>query len=136
VACFYGCARLQVIIFESNSKLSHLEEQSFAYCDSLRSIVLPASVEVFGRKCFEGCCRLVTVTFGSGSKLAQVEAGAFSRCPSLTFLRNDFFPFSPPWIDPRISAGSRLWKRICRVVGKPRGNGEGGIIPPVFKSGL
>jgi hypothetical protein len=56
-------------------------------CSSLRSICIPASVEIVCEKCFHACSSLSSLAFGSGSKLKEIESFAFSFCFSLQSVR-------------------------------------------------
>jgi hypothetical protein len=52
-------------------------------CSILRTICLPASVEILGQECFLDCGRLSRVSFECGSRLRAIEEGAFDHCDSL-----------------------------------------------------
>lgn len=113
---FYACESLENIIFEgdnlikiSGGNLSIGETGSidknsqykgaFAYCESLRHIYLPESLEILEKSSFAFCSSLEIVSFGRNSKLKIIEgdfitdakhngstsslAGAFMECSSL-----------------------------------------------------
>jgi hypothetical protein len=46
----------------------------------LKSICIPASVEILCAGCFEACCPLSSLTFESGSKLKEIEEKVFCHC--------------------------------------------------------
>jgi hypothetical protein len=60
------------LIFESGSRLSRIEKNTFSGTD-LVEIILPASVEVLGEGCFAECRSLSWVTFESGSRFLGIE---------------------------------------------------------------
>ena len=63
--------------FKEN-KLSNVKGMKF-----IRSIHIPAGVEILSGGCFSGCGSLSRVTFASGSRLKCIESSAFSSCTSL-----------------------------------------------------
>jgi hypothetical protein len=91
---FLNAQSVEEVMFEQGSRIRRLASNTFAWCTSLRSIVIPASVEVIERDCFIGdrecsvgtevvISGLETVTFEAGSKLREIESGAFQRCYNL-----------------------------------------------------
>jgi hypothetical protein len=58
--------------------LSRIERDAFSW-SGLRSIDIPASIEVIFEKCFASCESLVSLTFGFASTLPQIERDAFSE---------------------------------------------------------
>jgi hypothetical protein len=73
------------LTFESESRLTRIEPEAFLFCWHLKSICIPASVEIIGQKCFADCRCLSSFTFESESesRLTLIEASAFSRCVNL-----------------------------------------------------
>jgi hypothetical protein len=65
------------ITFEANSRLSRLEKTAF-FQSGLRSLHVPASVEVICESCFCECSSLTSVTFDSLSKLQRIEGSALA----------------------------------------------------------
>lgn len=63
--------------FGANSKVEVLQRESFYHCESLRSIVIPATVKTIGYDCFLWSDLLSSITFESGSQLETLEYGAF-----------------------------------------------------------
>jgi hypothetical protein len=77
------------IIFEPGSTLRELESYTFAQCESLRHVYIPASVEVIHDFCFQGVdgrVSLQAITFEEGSKLREIKESAFHGCPSLKMI--------------------------------------------------
>jgi hypothetical protein len=68
------------LTFETGSVLREIGESVFPQ-RRLKSIVIPASVEVIGKKAFRGCKSLASVTFEDESNLLEVGGGAFGECP-------------------------------------------------------
>jgi hypothetical protein len=71
-------------------------------CRSLRSIRLPASLEVIREAASALCKRLADVSFESPSRLSRICDGAFDGCVSLTSIT---FPTSQGIIHHR-----KLWR--------------------------
>jgi hypothetical protein len=81
-----------VIEFERGSRITVLPTGTFAYFRSVKSICMPASVEVIESECFTGgpyfdAWPLSTVTFESGSKLRVIQKFAFKTCRKLKSIR-------------------------------------------------
>ena len=96
-AAFYGCTALTTVTFEKGSQLKTIEGGFrrytmssnyyygvFAYCTSLTSIEIPASVETIEKYAFKGCTALTTVTFEKGSQLKTIGEQAFYDLPLKT----------------------------------------------------
>jgi hypothetical protein len=72
---------LRTVKFSPGSKLRSIEASAFENCVSLRSLSIPASVTMIGRRCFAGpLSSLSVVEFEAGSKLRQIDEGAFAGC--------------------------------------------------------
>ena len=63
-----------------------LSNNVFAGCTSLKSIVLPNSLESIGSSIFDGCTSLVTANFPSEYPQKRFPGGIFKNCSSLTSL--------------------------------------------------
>jgi hypothetical protein len=95
---FRFCISLESITFEKISEIKVIDEQAFTGCVSLRSICIPASVEVIGNNCFGltdsdesyRCKSLEFVIIESGSMLREVGSNVFKGCDSLP--RVEVFP--------------------------------------------
>ena len=64
--------------------ITTIGEYAFKDCDSLTSIVIPASVTTVSNGAFEYCDSLTSVTFGENSQLTTIGSSAFFKCISLT----------------------------------------------------
>jgi hypothetical protein len=71
------------ITFEPRSQLSRFDVFTFAMCRMLRSIMIPASVEIISKNCFMKCHFLSSVSFEADSRLNRIEERAFASCESL-----------------------------------------------------
>jgi hypothetical protein len=81
---FFTESPIEVLPFESHSKLKKIEEETFSLCNSLKSICIPSSLEILCTRCFVCCRNLSIVSFESGSRLNRIENSAFATCSSLT----------------------------------------------------
>jgi hypothetical protein len=61
-----------------------LVEAAFAYCSSLESISIPASIP---KACFAACQMLSDVTFQPESRISGIGESAFAYCSSLESIR-------------------------------------------------
>jgi hypothetical protein len=86
VAGFWDFPKLEMVIFASHSHShshSHLREiHGFRYCDTLRRIDIPSSVEVIGINGFYHCTSLSEIIFSSDSHLRHISG--FCWCTSLS----------------------------------------------------
>lgn len=73
-----NCKSLQSLTFHSASQLSRVEGVAF-FRRGLRSIHLPASVELICDGCFHDCASLESISFDCPSKLSRIERKAFVR---------------------------------------------------------
>ena len=81
---FQNCSGLTSVTL---GRVTNLKEYTFAYCDSLRSIVIPASVKIVDIDAFRGCANLEKVVFEERdwySHGCSVETRAFRDCPNIT----------------------------------------------------
>ncbi len=79
---FDGCASLEEVIFEKDSKLKKVNTFAFKDCASLKSISLPSGVESLGDRVFYGCTSLEEVDF-SGDDIKSCGSLLFEKCTSL-----------------------------------------------------
>jgi hypothetical protein len=75
-----------MVTFESGSKLSRIEQHAFCFCEELKSICIPASVEILRKSCFECCFGLTELEFERGSQLTRIESFALKSCDILKSL--------------------------------------------------
>jgi hypothetical protein len=83
---FCGRSLISSLSFECGSKLRRIEAEALSYCSGLKSICIPASVEILCAKCFSKCQLLSSLTFEPESKLRQIENLVFFDCRGLTSL--------------------------------------------------
>jgi hypothetical protein len=57
--------------------LIHIGQYAFSSCSALKSICIPASIEILEEYCFSLCYALSQIVFESGSKLTQMGANVF-----------------------------------------------------------
>ncbi len=55
---FQGHSSLKKVTFEEGSQLTSIDSQAFMYCSSLKSIVLPESIQSIGSNAFSSCTDL------------------------------------------------------------------------------
>jgi hypothetical protein len=85
VGCFSACSGLSSLVFEGGSRLKRIEAEALSHCSGLKSICIPASVEILCAGCFSWS-RLSSLTFEAESKLNEIEANVFTMCLSLKSL--------------------------------------------------
>jgi hypothetical protein len=70
------------IVLRNGSRVKQIDGFAFSFNSILKSICIPASVEILGQRCFK-CSSLSQIIFESGSRLAQIGESAFLNCSSL-----------------------------------------------------
>ena len=77
-------ARINTVRFEENSRLETIENNTFAYCQNLVSVVFNGKSNLYeiGTKAFYGCSTLRVFT-NSDCKLESIEEDAFKDCIAL-----------------------------------------------------
>jgi hypothetical protein len=81
--CFCRCGNLSDLTFESDCKVSIVDQSAFWNCSSLQSICIPSSIETISIYCFCHCTVLWLLTFESGCRVSVLAESAFSNCSSL-----------------------------------------------------
>lgn len=79
---FNSCNTLTAVDLSACKNLTRIEYQTFSYCSTLKSVILPTSVYSISSYAFSGCSSLNTVLFPAS--LSYIENNAFSECSSLT----------------------------------------------------
>jgi hypothetical protein len=75
--CLKGCKTIQLLAFESNSRLNRIESFAFS-SSSLRSIEIPRNGEILGSSCFSACQSFSSLLCRSNSRLTRIESSDFS----------------------------------------------------------
>ena len=84
-SAFALCPALTSVTFKDDSCLTVLGESAFANCGSLKTVVLPNSLEAIGRSAFEGDYSLESVTFPRC--LVSIGQKAFYDCQVLNCVK-------------------------------------------------
>jgi hypothetical protein len=95
------------VTFEPESQVRRIEELCFSGC-SVRSLCIPASVEILGRMCLAGDWTkpntIQTLTFESESRLIRIEESCFLN----SFLKAIWIPRSVKFLGPSCFRNSRI----------------------------
>ena len=70
---FFGCSELATVVFEIDSKISVLENGTFACCGSLETVVVPEGVTSISDSAFEGS--IFAIVYYGGTKEAWEALG-------------------------------------------------------------
>ena len=76
-SAFMYCRNLEKVIFEGESKIKDLEQYTFAYCNNLKTIVLPSKVQKLGQLIFVDCKEL---SVRIPASVTTIEICAFKGC--------------------------------------------------------
>lgn len=79
--CFEGCISLESVTFNKDNKEDTLGYRYFAGCESLKSIVIPNTVEEICQECFDGCVLLASVYIPKSVK--KIHENCFRGCSKL-----------------------------------------------------
>lgn len=88
-SAFKDARQLESLTFEAPSTICWLRPGTFRHCQSIKSIVIPASVQAIMTRCFvdvyvsDARPPIETLAFEPGSRLETIQWGAFSGCYSL-----------------------------------------------------
>jgi hypothetical protein len=80
--CFACQTAISTVSFEADCGVRRFGDRAFCN-SSLRSIVVPSSVEVIESGCFWGCTELSIVAFEPNSRLSSFGEQVFACCTSL-----------------------------------------------------
>jgi hypothetical protein len=117
---FAPFSHVELMAFQSHSRVCSLDRGTFRYCTALRSIRIPPSVEVLGGYCFvnptdsSSVSPLEEISFEPGSRLKTIGGHAFDGCLSLTSI---CLPASVTQF-----AGASLWRCGVRHISIEPGN--------------
>ena len=92
-----------------NSKLKLIDRQAFDRCSSIKSLILPDSLESIGINAFAECGELEEIVLSQNSKLKEIHAEAFVFCKKL---KNLTLPTSITSISKRAFFGCSKLKNI------------------------
>jgi hypothetical protein len=84
IRCFAERSRLSSLTFEAPCGVRVIGKEACLSCSELKSILIPASVEVISRRAFAQC-RLSVVNFQPDCCLRRIEESAFACCPLNSF---------------------------------------------------
>ncbi len=82
---FYYCSALETVEFEAGSSVKTINTSPFSFT-GLKSIEIPASVELIGKNAFAFNNNLTSVTFEEGSALKEIRNYAFQSNPALEYI--------------------------------------------------
>jgi hypothetical protein len=100
--------------FETGSRLERIEAQALSWT-GLKSIVIPSSVVVLGKKSFDGCKSLKSVTFENGSRLERIGKFAFSNTPVSFRKMSDPLGAYPRKCDYEFQLGCGFFEPITKM---------------------
>jgi hypothetical protein len=81
---YFGVGRDQRVDCLGDLGLSQIGPDAFSKCSRLKSVLVPASIEILGDGCFGDCSTLSEITFEPGSNLTEAGGKLCLNCSSLT----------------------------------------------------
>jgi hypothetical protein len=111
------------IVLKDGAKWAAIDRWAFGENSTLKSICIPASVEILEKCCFLGCSSLSGLTFELGSRLTRICESAFAYCSSLVSIcipvqveeiQSECFRECHSLTNVVFEAGSRL-VRLCKI---------------------
>jgi hypothetical protein len=84
--CF-SATEISYLSFEADSRLTLIDIEALAFGSGLRSIAIPASVEILSLSCFFQSDSLRVVEFALNSRLSIIEEEVFAECSSIFCIR-------------------------------------------------
>ncbi|KAK8865394.1 hypothetical protein M9Y10_010939 [Tritrichomonas musculus] len=120
--CFYKCKKLESVIFDDNSQLKEIGEDSF-YKTSIKSIVIPPNVKKIKEKAFSHCNEIETIIFPENSKIETIGNSVFEyssittiKFPdSLTAIKSYAFEYCNQLTVVEFSKNSKLTEIGCQA---------------------
>lgn len=79
---FLNCSSITNIIFEDQSRITEIEENSFKNCIKLASVNLPESLETIRQKAFYNCRELTTINLSAS--VSSISNRSFALCRKLS----------------------------------------------------
>jgi hypothetical protein len=89
ISCFEERDHVEILLCEDGSKLRIIGRSALAHCRSLRSISIPASVEIIEASAFKKCTGLESCIIADKANVVRIEKEAFSKC---FLLRSVYIP--------------------------------------------
>jgi hypothetical protein len=109
-------AAVEQVVFEPGSLIYTISPCTFASFQSLKSICIPASVEIIGERCFVELKSLACVRFEASSKLRVLEERVFFRCGSASEAIGDEVELYWEAYDDDCESGSVPYERFRAAV--------------------
>ncbi len=79
---FYDCDNLRNVTFENNSNILSINDNAFAYCNNLKSVILPSSIQNIESRAFYECSNLIDIIIPNNVK--NIGFMSFAECEDLT----------------------------------------------------
>ena len=79
---FYGCDKLVDVKLPASTK-THIGDNAFANCKTLKEAYIPAAVTYMGSGVYTNCTALKTVNFNEDCQVKEIRANAFNGCSAL-----------------------------------------------------
>ena len=107
---------LSSVTFAEYSQITSINDYTFRNANSLKSIVIPASVTSIGDCAFADATSLTTITFAENSQITSIGRGAFKDTLSLTSI---FIPATVSVIESGAFEGAYLITLYAQALEEP-----------------
>lgn len=77
-------AKLETVVFESNSKVVSIGEKAFGGNSKLKEFTFPSTVKEVGDYAFDSCTKLARITFAESGATLSLGSYVFNNCTALT----------------------------------------------------
>jgi hypothetical protein len=102
-SAFFGCQRLNRIVFPRDCRLKTIEDSAFSRT-AIPALDIPDTVTTIGASAFAHCPALVSISFGAESALTSIGSSAFAET-SIAYFK---CPDNTSHIGDRVFANSKL----------------------------